>query len=199
MEKERCIAAFDFDGTLTTKDSLLEFLVFTHGRARTYLGLLLLAPAVVLMFLGIIDNNRCKEMLLSYFFKGMDYEEFQRLGREFAARGQEILNPVTCATLRRHIEAGHGVYIVSASVYEWVQPVASTLGVKGVLCTRLQVDAGGMLTGRYDGRNCHGQEKVNRIIEAEPDRESYYLYAYGDSGGDRQMFAFADEYERVEK
>ncbi len=197
MNQKRSIAAFDFDGTLTTKDSLLEFLLFAHGRVKTYWGLMLLAPAMVLMAMGVIDNNRCKEILLRYFFKGMRHEDFERLGSEFAKRGQKILNPKTCATLKKHMSEGHEVYIISASVEEWVKPIAETLGVKNVLCTRLAVGEDGRLTGRYEGKNCHGQEKVNRLLEREPERKDYYLYAYGDSGGDKQMFEFADEHEKI--
>ncbi len=212
LDKKRYIAAFDFDGTLTRRDSLLEFLLFTQGRVRTYLGLLLLSPAMMLMFLGVIDNNRCKEIMLSHFFKGMKMSEFQRLGKAFAERvcgtddglsplegGQKgFFNPGTCATLGRHLREGHEVYIISASVEQWVKPIAQRLGVENVLCTRLATDADGRLTGRYQGRNCHGQEKVNRLLEREPERGTYCLYAYGDSGGDREMLSFADEGLKIE-
>ena len=194
---KRHIAAFDFDGTLTRKDSLMEFLLFTQGKWRTLLGLLLLSPAVMMMLLKAMDNNRCKEIMLSYFFKGWKHEDFKLKGREFAKRGQEILNPETCATLRKHMDEGHEVYIISASVEEWVKPIAETLGVKNVLCTRLAVGADGTLTGHYQGKNCHGKEKVNRLLQAEPDRDTYYLYAYGDSNGDKQLLDFANEATRV--
>ena len=197
MNQKRSIAAFDFDGTLTKKDSLFEFLLFTQGKWRTFLGLVILSPAVMAMFLGIIDNNRCKEIMLSYFFKGWRQADFELKGREFVTRGKEILNPETCAKLRKHLNEGHEVYIISASVEEWVKPIAETLGVKNVLCTRLAVGKDGILTGRYQGKNCHGQEKVNRLLQADPDRDTYYLYAYGDSNGDKQLFDFADEATRV--
>ena len=197
MNQKRSIAAFDFDGTLTKKDSLFEFLLFTQGKWKTYLGLLLLSPAVMLMFLRVIDNNRCKEIMLSYFFRGWRQADFELKGREFVTRGKEILNPETCAKLRKHLNEGHEVYIISASVEEWVKPIAETLGVKNVLCTRLAVGKDGILTGRYQGKNCHGQEKVNRLLQADPDRDTYYLYAYGDSNGDKQLFDFADEATRV--
>lgn len=197
MNQKRSIAAFDFDGTLTKKDSLFEFLLFTQGKWRTFLGLAILSPAVMLMFLRVIDNNRCKEIMLSYFFKGWRQADFELKGREFVTRGKEILNPETCAKLRKHLNEGHEVYIISASVEEWVKPIAETLGVKNVLCTRLAVGKDGILTGRYQGKNCHGQEKVNRLLQADPDRDTYYLYAYGDSNGDKQLFDFADEATRV--
>ena len=41
--------------------------------------------------------------------------------------------------------------------------------------------------------NCKGAEKVRRILGLFPDRESYRLTAFGDSRGDREMLAMADE------
>ena len=61
-----------------------------------------------------------------------------------------------------------------------------------VLGTQVEV-SDGRLTGRFLSRNCYGQEKVNRILACYPDRESYHLIAYGDSRGDEQLLAFADE------
>ena len=201
MNQKRSIAAFDFDGTLTTKDSLLAFLLFTQGKARTYLGLLYLSPCILMMLLHLIDNNRCKEILLSHFFKGMPYERFKELGQQFAKFNAQssIFNEETLVTLRQHLADGHKVYIISASVEEWVRPIAQRLGVTNVLCTHLAVGPDGLLTGKYDGKNCHGQEKVNRLLAVEPQRDEYYLYAYGDSSGDKQLFALADEYQKIKR
>lgn len=192
MGKKRHIAAFDFDGTLTTKDSLLEFLLFAKGRRATIAGILLFLPLMVLMKLRLYDHSRCKERLLSFFFKGMRHEDFKRLGEEFAHRYSEFMRPETNERLRKHLANGDTVYIISASIDEWVRPIGMSLGVKDVLCTRMEVDGKGLLTGRFSTPNCHGKEKVNRLLAAEPQRDGYTLHAYGDSGGDEQMFAFAD-------
>ncbi len=71
-------------------------------------------------------------------------------------------------------------------------------GIKYALqLMRPQQDAHGRLTGRFSSRNCYGQEKVNRLLRVEPHRETYRLIAYGDSRGDREMLAFADEGIRI--
>lgn len=36
-ENKRTVAVFDFDGTLTTKDTLLEFIKFSCGTGKFYL------------------------------------------------------------------------------------------------------------------------------------------------------------------
>jgi phosphoserine phosphatase len=61
-----------------------------------------------------------------------------------------------------------------------------------VLGTQIEV-IDGKLTGRFLSKNCYGQEKVNRILSLYPNRQDYHLTAYGDSRGDKEMLAFADE------
>jgi phosphoserine phosphatase len=61
-----------------------------------------------------------------------------------------------------------------------------------VLGTQIEI-AGGKLTGHFLTKNCYGPEKVNRILDLYPDRCVYHLTAYGDSRGDKELLAFADE------
>ena len=64
----------------------------------------------------------------------------------------------------------------------------------------------GKLTGRFKSNNCYGAEKVCRITEALSasqtadtgdktflDRSLYEIEAFGDSRGDKEMLAFADQ------
>ena len=62
-----------------------------------------------------------------------------------------------------------------------------------VLATKMEVDKDGVLTGSFSTANCYGSEKVRRLMEVEPDRENYYLCAYGDSRGDKELLEFADK------
>lgn len=64
--------------------------------------------------------------------------------------------------------------------------------LSNVLGTKIEIDLSGKLTGNFSSKNCYGQEKVNRLLEKEPDRTNYILYAYGDSAGDKEIIEFAD-------
>ena len=190
---KRTIAAFDFDGTLTVKDSFPAFIRYATGTPRFLAGFLLYAPHLVLMKLGFYPGDKAKEQVFSHFFKGWEYKRFQALGQDFAAEVETMRNEPTIKRLQEHIVGGDTVYVISASIREWVEPWCLQQGVKAVLTTEVEVDADGKLTGRFKTRNCNGEEKVKRLLQVEPDRPNYRLVAYGDSNGDRSLLAFADE------
>ena len=188
--------AFDFDGTLTTRDTLIAFIRYACGTPRFLLGFLLHAPLLVLMKLRLYSNGKAKQRLFSWFFRGMPIETFDALCQSFASTHRHLLRPETVRLLQQALSEGAEVLIVSASIDNWVQPFFSTFHLPPstfhVLCTQIEV-IDGRLSGCFLTPNCYGQEKVRRILALHPDRSAYRLTAYGDSRGDRELLAFADE------
>lgn len=183
------IIASDFDGTITTRDTLVEFIRFVFGDVRCVLGFMLFSPLIVLMKLHLYSNSKAKERLVGYFFKGMTEEDFNQLGRDFAASCRHLIRPGALAMIKQAENEGTEVIIVTASMDNWVQPFFPNLMVLG---TKMEVSEG-KLTGRFLTKNCHGPEKVHRLLEVHPDRRNYHLTAYGDSNGDKALLDFADE------
>lgn len=187
------IAAFDFDGTISQDDTLFAFLRSTHG-AKFYLWFALLLPVLVAYKVGILSNKKAKQIVISCFYKGWSIERFNAACDAFAPT--IATRPRAIQTLRQHFDQGHTVVIVSASPENWVKAWARLNDVVIVLATKLETD-NGKLTGRFASPNCHGAEKVIRLIEQFPDlqtdRTSIHLTAYGDSSGDQAMIDFADE------
>lgn len=109
------------------------------------------------------------------------------------------LRPDTVKRLEWHREQGHRVVLVSASLTPYLVPLGTRLGVDAVLCTQLEVGADGRLTGRLDGPNCRGAEKVTRLETwlTESGLGGAELWAYGDSAGDRELLARADHAQLV--
>lgn len=190
MEKKRTVAIFDFDGTLTTSDTLLLFICYVHGIWRTLAGFLLYLPFLVLMKLQLYSNGGVKEKIFSHFFNGMKYKDFILYGNQFAKKKKHILRNSLSDILYSHLQQGHSVYIITASIVEWVKPFYNNVTVIG---TQVEVDNKGILTGRFSTPNCYGQEKVRRLLEVEPDRNEYTLCVYGDSRGDAELMEMADE------
>lgn len=185
------VSAYDFDGTITTRDSLFEFLGYTFGKWRLRFELLLLAPWLVAMKLKLIPSGKAKERLLRRFLRGMSSEDFRKKCDAFAeVRGKDIMRPQAIESIRNDFANGRHVAIVSASVSDWVRPFfARSSGDKqiDVLCTELEI-IDGRLTGKFATPNCRGEEKVRRLEAFYGSGLSGYLYAaYGDTKGDLPM------------
>ena len=183
------IYAFDFDGTLTNKDTLIEFIRYAKGSMALGLGFLRYAHLLVMMKLGLYPNYKAKQKVFAHFFKDTTLDDFNALCKAFAASSSHLLRPNAIEAINHAIKEGSEVLIVSASIDNWVQPFFPQVKVVG---TQIEV-IDGKLTGRFLSKNCYGQEKVNRILSLYPNRHDYHLTAYGDSRGDKEMLAFADE------
>ena len=195
----RKIVASDFDGTLTTKDTLLAFIRYACGTKAFLWGFLLHAPLLVLMKLGLYPNWKAKQKVFAYFFKGTSLETFDGLCQDFARDSRHLLRQQGVQALQQAQADGAEVLIVSASIDNWVQPFfegvrSQETGVSSIRVIGTQVEVkDGRLTGCFLTKNCYGQEKVNRILALYPNRQDYHLTAYGDSRGDKELLAFADE------
>lgn len=186
----RKLALFDFDGTLTTKDTFIEFIKFYRGKLSFYLGFMLLSPLLVLYKLKVIPNWRAKEYVLTYFFKGEPLDKFNEKGKAFAeGLIPGMIRKQAMDKLNGHIERDDYVVIVSASAVNWVKPWSDKQGVE-IIATNLDVKDNS-ITGKILGRNCYGPEKVARIYK-QIDIEDYTeIHVYGDSRGDREMLDLA--------
>ena len=183
------IYAFDFDGTLTTRDTLIAFIRYAKGTGAFVLGFLRHAHLLVLMKMGLYPNWKSKQRVFSYFFKGMRLEDFDALCQRFVRNHRHLLRPEGLKAIERARGEGADIVVVSASIDNWVKPFFRDVNVLG---TQIEI-ADGRLTGRFLTKNCYGQEKVNCILALYPNRGEYTLIAYGDSRGDKELLAFADE------
>lgn len=186
------IHAFDFDGTLTRRDTLLEFIRYAKGTKAFVLCFLRYLPLLVLMKMGLYPNWKAKQGVFAHCFKGMAEADFNALCARFAKDKASLLRPKGIQKLADVLAKGGKAVVISASVNNWVEPFfASTDGVF-VVGTMVSV-RDGVLTGRFATKNCYGREKVNRLLQLYPERSDYRLVAYGDSRGDFELLDFADE------
>lgn len=182
----------DFDGTLTTADSMMEIIIFQRGRIGLALAMLRILPWLILMFMGRYSNQRTKERLLHNCFGRMTEEEFNIFCRKFADTHTHILRRSLYDRLAEAKLQGDEVVVVTASPENWVSRFVPEFKVLG---TKMEFNP--CFTGRFLTPNCYGKEKVNRILAAYPelkgDRSNCHVIAYGDSRGDKEMLEFADE------
>lgn len=187
----KSIAFFDFDGTITTKDTFLEFIKFSKGDISFFLGFIILSPILILFKLGLIKNSKAKELTLRYFFANTNLEEFNAVCINFCnERLPHLIREKALAEIKKHQETNTPIYIVSASPENWLKPWCEKMNLK-LISTQLAV-VNGKITGKLSGFNCHGAEKENRIRCQIPLDQYENIFAYGDSSGDKQLLALAN-------
>lgn len=186
------ICFFDFDGTLTCKDTLADFAIYALGKKKFYLAVFKSLPYIAVWKTGLISSSKAKEILFGHLFKGIPFSTFQSLGESYAERIDEITRPDVIEILQNHLCSRHKAVIVSASISDWLRPWAVRHGFERVIATEAQIDDYGQLTGRFATPNCVKQEKVRRILAHYPDVKEYESWAYGDSGSDRPMLALVN-------
>jgi HAD superfamily hydrolase (TIGR01490 family) len=187
------VAVFDFDGTLTRRDTLLPFLLHTLGTATVARHAIVLSPILVGYALGLIGNGVAKEQVLVRCLAGMRMDELQHEGERFASYVLPgLLSHEAMQRLEWHKQQGHRCVVISASLELYVRPWAVKAGFDDVIATRLEMQEDGRITGKLSGENCYGIEKLRRLELLLGGREGYTLYAYGDSRGDKELLSVAD-------
>lgn len=184
------LALFDFDGTLTRKDSLTHVLKVIFPAWRFWFGWIIMIPVIIVWKLNLITNHRAKELVLIHFFKGMSEPQFIQSAKSYSLEKiPEILRPDAMEKLNWHVKQGHDIWVVTASIDLWLKPWTDSLGIN-LISTTMEVKNGKM-TGKLSTPNNFGPEKARRIREAIDLSRYKEIYAYGDTEGDREMLGLA--------
>ncbi|MGH7020469.1 MAG: HAD-IB family hydrolase [Brevundimonas sp.] len=189
---DRQIVAFDFDGTLTIRDSFTALLRRRAGAGGWALGLARMAPALA-AYVGDRDRGRIKAASVREFLGGVERARLEAEAETFATDiWDRFMRPDALACWKAWGDKGAHRVIVTASPETTVAPFARRLGAEGLLGTQLVFDAQDRVTGAFAGENCRGAEKVRRLRAAYGD-DMRLTAAYGDTSGDTEMIAIAEE------
>jgi len=188
---QRNLALFDFDGTITKKDSLMEFIKFYKGSYSFMIGLIVLSPILLLYKVRIIKNWKAKERVLTYFFKNEPFKEFCLKSTEFSIKIiPDLVKPEAIQSIIQHIGKGDRVIVISASFENWLVDWCKTMKLE-LIGSKIEV-RNGLITGKIEGRNCYGTEKVIRLKQYLDISQFSEIYAYGDSKGDLPLLELAN-------
>jgi phosphatidylglycerophosphatase C len=186
------LAVFDFDGTITHKDSFFRFLEYIHGRSTLFFKMFSLIPVLFSYKRGIIDNNTTKERILAAFFRNMYYDALEEKAKRYVDQIiPSLLKSSAMDKLQWHKESGHRVVLLSASLEIYLDIWAKQHDIE-CIATKMEV-IDGKITGRYIGKNCYGEEKLKRLKEQIELQDYTCIYGYGDSLGDREFLEICDK------
>ena len=188
MRKGKTLNLFDFDGTITHRDSLLHFFACTKNKFQLISGYLYILPFVVLMKLKLYPNEKAKSRFFAFHFKGMAIDEFNSLCAHY---GENELPKIIRPSFLEYLSSlkkdsmDHTFVLVSASFESYLKYWASGMQFD-LIATKIEVKDG-VVTGRFSTHNCYGPEKVTRINEVYELSAYSEINVYGDSRGDREM------------
>ena len=186
------VVAFDFDGTLTVRDSFTAFLRWRAGRRGWALGLVRMSPAIA-GYARDRDRGALKAASVAEFLKGVPRQTLEADAERFTSEHWDrFMRPDALANWNAWGERGAHRVIVTASPETTIAPFARRLNADALLGTPLVFDDQDRVTGAFAGPNCRAAEKVVRLQSAYgPDIR--LAAAYGDTSGDTEMLAIADE------
>lgn len=193
MKKE--LHLFDFDGTITLKDSLFHFLQFLSFRLhpKKSFGWMFVKSLPFFFFakMGLYSKSKAKEIFISSFIRGKDEEDLIPISKEYAREAFRIIRPEAIKRIEILKKEKVHLVLVSASLDLWLIPIAEKLGFQ-LICTRAE-KVNGVFTGRFNGENCNGAEKAKRIKRSLDLSKFSKIVAYGDTSGDKEMLDLADQ------
>ena len=184
------LALFDFDGTLTTRDTYRPFLRFAVPSSRMAVGGLALSPLLVGHQLGLVSSAQVRPWLSWAGFVGVPAAHVRALGERYAADVLPgVIDAAMLSRLENHLRLGDTVVVVSAGLDCYLRPWCRAHGV-ALVCTELE-EQGGELTGRYRRGDCSGANKV-AFVRADVELSRFgEIAAYGDTDEDLAMLALA--------
>ncbi len=185
------IVAFDFDGTLTIRDSFTQFLRWRAGHGGWALGLVRMGKATA-AYAGDRDRGAIKAASVKVFLKGVSRAQLEADAARFADKvWDRFMRPDALEVWDAWGRRGAHRVIVTASPEITVAPFARRLGAEALLGTHLTFDRDDRVTGAFSSPNCRGEEKVRRLKMAYGE-DCKLAAAYGDTSGDTEMLAIAE-------
>ena len=184
------LALFDFDGTITTREPMRDFMYRAVPPRRLACGKVLLAPWVAGYRLGLVSGTAARAAIVRFGFAGVALDAVRNHGAAFATDLlPAVLRPEAMARIRWHRDQGDTVVVVSGALDFYLAPWCHAHGL-ALICSTLE-HRDGRLTGRYLGAQCVGEEKARRV-RAAYDLACYgNVYAYGDTREDLPLLDLA--------
>jgi len=188
----KTIAFFDFDGTLTTRDTLIDFTRYMAGPFKFMTGLVVLFPQLLLTLLKIIDKDKMARHFIKYYYRNKNINELEQLAAGYTKkRIPKLMNPDVYSQFRHHKRNNHEIAVVSASPFIWLSIWCKNNNVD-LIATKMVIE-NDIIKGLLIGNRCNGDEKVRRIKEKYEISGYDTIYAYGNSQGDMPMLQMADK------
>ncbi|MEO9078099.1 MAG: HAD family hydrolase [Rhodanobacter sp.] len=185
------LALFDFDGTITARAMLSDFMRFAITPRRLVVGKVLLAPAVVGYKLGIVSSSAIRSRVVRFGLRGEPLARLDQIGERFSRQVlPDVLRAQAMERIAWHKAQGDVVVVVSGALDVYLRHWCRQHEL-ALICSALEV-VDGHYSGRYQGRQCVGAEKPRRVLQQYNPGDFDSVYAYGDTREDLDLLGIAD-------
>ncbi len=174
------LVIFDFDSTITKKDTFRHFAVYVAQQQKSYFSLILFYVALIMYRARLINDKSLKEFFLKIFFKGMKELEANNISTSFFKdRLPSMIDQEVLSTLQKHVSSEDKVFIASANYDFFLYPLIQEWNLKGIISTTTE-KINGKITGNIVGNTCKGKDKVRQIKEHFKIDSIEHVIAYAD-------------------
>jgi len=164
---------FDFDKTLTEKDTLVGFYYeVSNSKLRYYTKLPFLWIAAVLYKVGIISNDLLKKVGVWLFLNGISRDKIDKAGHNYSSRIK--LNDIYRNEFLNYTPKE--VLIISASFEDYLKPIFTNYTVVG---SKLRYNSESKVNGVLT--NMYGERKKEWLLNKKIDHvEEFYTDSLAD-------------------
>ncbi|GAA4152631.1 HAD family hydrolase [Chryseobacterium ginsenosidimutans] len=188
MKKLYC---FDFDGTLTYKDTMFMYLKF-YDPIKFQVQFLKHVPLFVLLKLKLAETEKVKKSFIGSILKGQTKEKIEKKSKQFFEEHYPKIIRENALDFIQNIDRDNTQsLLVTASLDIWAKPFADAFKMQ-LVSTKAEFQ-NGVFTGNFIGKNCNGKEKLVRIEAEIKDHKYDKIIAFGDTSGDKPMLKWANE------
>jgi HAD superfamily hydrolase (TIGR01490 family) len=164
--KDGIAAFFDFDKTLVEVESARMGLKALWDNGMMPFGYVVKLIAANLLYKRHWLSEERMGLIALSFYKNKRLADFQRYSAEFY---QQYLKPHLAPRMLERVDfhknRGHLLVLVSGSLRYYLEPVVEDLGFNHLLCTDLEEDRAGFLTGRPKGPLCIDKNKQDLALD----------------------------------
>ena len=155
---------YDFDKTIYDGDSTVDFYLYC---IKKHPKLILDIPKQIinmgLYLIGKYDKTKLKEKFYSFLKKITNVDEDIK---EFWNKNKTKIKKIY-KDKRQESDI-----IISASPYFLLEPICKEIGIRKLIASDVN-----KATGKYNGKNCYGEEKVNRFYKEYPNEKIEEFYS----------------------
>ena len=201
VNNKKHIVLFDFCETLVnfqTADAFIDYCRNQLNLSNMYYKELLrkiLIKSRILYFLERITNKKYNIIKTSKLWqlKGLKESSLNELSQRYY---NEVIKPnlieKTCSILKKHIDKGDVVWIVSGGYGIYLKYFAEEYGIDNVISSNIEIFKG-YATGKLNGIDCMCENKIKLLNNELKNNKDYSIIAsYSDSITDIPILSVAE-------